>query len=939
MIRRFTGSECMWIRLVTLACCFALTTVAVGADRVAWTSSRIVGSPDPPKPFSVQRVYPKLSFDQPVELMALGDTGKMMLLEVDGKLYTFDDDQASSRADLAIDLKPRIDNFRRAFGFGVHPNFDENRSIFVAYAGGPVARADGTRLSRFRVSDEEPLTVDPESEQILLTWPSGGHNGCAIRFDSKGLLYFSLGDGARPFPPDEYDVSQDLTDLRATICRIDVDRPDGERPYSIPPDNPFVDLQLRQGGTARPEIWAYGFRNPWRFTVVPETDQVLCGDVGWELWELVHDVRSGGNYGWSITEGPQPIRSDIEVGPTPISAPLVAYPHAVGQSVTGGIVYRGTTHEDLRGVYLYGDYVTGLLWGLRQDANGVSWNPVLAETGLAIITFAESRQHEALIVDFAGGIYQLVENPSATRPSDFPRQLSETGLFASTPARKPAPGVIPYDVVARSWENGAATEFLLAIPGTASIRINQRQRSWRYPKGTVFAKTLLRHSQPEETQILHFNGIDWQPYSYLWNDDHTDADLVGPEGLAASEVGDHSAGKRSSPPRSIQNRAQCRACHSRQNGGAVGFTLENLDRDGQLERFVDWGVLDRRAPKGWNIASMVDPGDESADLQQRARSYLAANCGHCHQRGGGGTVPMELSYSVALSETNAVNVAPTQGNFGLVDAKVIRPGDPYHSILYYRMATRGMGHMPKLRPGDNDTAGLQLVHDWIESMSDVAPASIPPTDPPSAADDTASALRLFTRLLSVPDQSEQRKIASEVATSANVVTSALFERFLPESQRRRRLGLNIDAPAILAMEGNAARGRSWLLSGQNSQCVNCHRLQGSGRSVGPDLDGIAAKRTKEQLLESILNPSKLVDPGFVSYAVLTDDGNIVTGLRISENENQIILRSADGKDHAIARDSIESIKTQTESLMPTGLAAEMTANELADLLEFLSSLR
>ena len=500
---------------------FELLSVDSISARTPWTTSRVVGSPDPPKPYHVERVYPKLEFRNPVELMPLGDTGRMVLLEVGGKLYTFVDDPNCSEADLAIDLNTQVDQFRRAFGFAVHPDFDDNRQVFIVYAGDPVARPDGTRLSRFTLSSTDPPTIDPSSEEVVLTWPSGGHNGCAIRFDSQGYLYFSAGDGARPFPPDEYDVSQDLSDLRSTICRIDVNRRSGDLPYAIPDDNPFIDLQ-----GARPEIWAYGFRNPWRFTIAPGTDEIYCGDVGWELWELVYNVKRGGNYGWSIVEGPQPIRSDIKPGPTPIRKPLVAYPHAIGQSVTGGHVYRGKEHRDLDGAYLYGDYVTGLLWGLRHDGDEVTWNPVLAETGLAIITFAETREGEVLIVGYDGGIYRLVKNKLSDQPSTFPRRLSETGLFESTGSLTLAPGVYSYRPIVSAWQDGATSQFVVGVPGTESIRINRQQRNWQYPAGTVFAKTLSRGSRRWETQLLHFDGINCHPYSYLWNDEQTDAQLV-----------------------------------------------------------------------------------------------------------------------------------------------------------------------------------------------------------------------------------------------------------------------------------------------------------------------------------------------------------------------------------------------------------------------------
>ncbi len=941
--------HCMRFVRLSITLFVALLSTIAAAERVPWTTSRVTGSPDPPKEYHVQRVYPKLQFDQPVELMSLAETGKMMLLEVGGKLYTFDDDPECAKADLAIDLSPLIDGFQRAFGFAVHPRFSENRQVFVAYAGGPVARPDGTRLSRFVVSSESPYRIAAESEEVLLTWPSGGHNGCAIRFDSAGLLYFSAGDGARPYPPDEYDVGQDLSDLRSTICRIDVDKRDGERPYSIPQDNPFIDTRLASGKPARAEIWAYGLRNPWRFTIAPETDRIFCADVGWELWELVFDVRRGGNYGWSIFEGPQPIRSDITRGPTPISKPLVAYPHTVGQSITGGVVYRGDEHPQLRGTYLYGDFVSGLLWGLRPSENQVTWNPVLAETGLKIITFAESRDHEVLVLDHGGGIYKLAKNPAVGKSNHFPRQLSETGLFASTRSLEPASGVIAYTLAATAWQDGATSEFAIAVPGNETIQVNRNQRSWKYPSGTVFAKTLSLdvNSQKRrlETQILHFDGVNWQPYSYVWNDDQSDAELVAASGLK-KEL--RSADSPHSASWSIHHRTQCRSCHSRQSGGAIGFTLANLDRpspfdanQNQIDSLVAAGILSRRAPKDWNVATMADPGDRRASLEHRVRSYLAVNCAHCHCRGGGGTVPLDLTFSKPSDQINAIDFVATQGTFGIDDAMVIRPGDPYRSVLFYRMATSGTGHMPKLWSRDNDKVGLNLVHDWIRSLpSDAPPGNGKSVDATGTISDTTSSLRLFSRLMfDGRNEDAPASIVTTAGSSRNPLTAALFERFLPPEQRKKRLGQLINPKEILAIAGDGVRGREKFFATESGQCTACHRLLGSGRSVGPDLDGIAIKRTRKQLLDSILDPSQQVEPAFLGHMVLTDDGNVITGLKIEDSEDHLLIRQANGEDVRIANIEIESIKVQTQSLMPSGLAAEMTAQELADLLAFLCSLK
>ncbi|MCP4892037.1 MAG: c-type cytochrome [Planctomycetaceae bacterium] len=924
----------MHLRVILLTMLSLLTGFSNAADRVPWTTSNVVGSPEPPRPFHVSRVYPRLRFNQPVELMPLGKTNRMMMLEVGGKLWTFVDDPTTEQADLAIDLKPLIDNFTQSYGFAIHPNFDNNRQVFIAYAGGPKAREDGTRLSRFALSEDSPPTIDPASEEVLLTWPSGGHNGCAIRFDSKGLLYFSAGDGARPYPPDEYDVSQDLSDLRSTICRIDVDHAQADKAYRIPEDNPFI-------GTpgARPEIWAYGFRNPWRFTIDPVSDRMLVGDVGWELWEMIYDVQRAGNYGWSIHEGPQPIRSDIEPGPTPIQKPVVAYPHTVGQSVTGGVIYHGDQFTDLSGAYLYGDYVTGLLWGWQDESAGATWNPVLAETGLKIITITTNRAEEVLIVDYDGGIYELIRNPDRNQQNSFPQTLSSTGLFASTETLEPAPGVFRYELVAQSWQGRVSKDFVVAIPGTETINISRQRRNWKYPTGTVFANTISRPADnPQdpplrlETQLLHFDGMSWQPYSYAWDEQQRDAKLVPETGMTIRLTADDQ-------PWPITSRSQCRACHARQSGGAIGFSLENLP-DPMVQRFVSNGILNNTAPNGWGLQKMVDPAKETEDIHQRARSYLAANCAHCHRRGGGGTVPLDLVYSLPTTDINALDVVPTQGDFGIHDAKVIRPGNPYESVLYYRLATSGSGRMPKIWSRDNDTAGLKLIHDWIASLDANRFAQLSndsTTTTPTQA--TTDALQHFATLINLAEADAESLAEDTSQHATSPIITGIFERFLPANQRRKRLGALIDADEILALPGDPKRGREWFFDSQQGQCVSCHRLQGGGRSVGPDLDGIAVKRSREQLLESLLDPSKTIEPAFQSFAVLTDTGTVVTGLKVAETDSHWTLRQADGKDIHIARETIESSKPQTQSLMPTGLAAEMTAEELADLLAFLQSLK
>jgi putative heme-binding domain-containing protein len=533
----------------------------------------------------------------------------------------------------------------------------------------------------------------------------------------------------------------------------------------------------------------------------------------------------------------------------------------------------------------------------------------------------------------------LVKNKMSDQPSAFPRRLSETGLFAATSTLTPAAGVHSYQPIVSAWQDGATSNFVVGIPGAESIRINRQQRNWDYPAGTVFAKTLSRDSRRLETQLLHFDGINWHPYSYLWNEEQTDARLVEHAGTTLKYQASQHTEVAEDKSWAVLNRAQCRACHSRQNGGAVGFTLENLAAD-QVNRFVEDGVLDRRAPEGWNIAKMVDPHNPRADLEARARSYLAANCAHCHRRGGGGTVPMDLAYSTSPDEFRAIDVEPTQGAFGMDDARVICPGDPYRSTLFYRLATSGTGHMPKVWTRDNDVDGLMLVHDWIRSLAPNPSDSATSDSAEGQSNGTSEALRRFAHLLRLDaDDAGRLERARLAVAEGDAVSSALFERFLPPGERRKRLGNQIDTESILAMQGNARRGQSRFLEAAAQQCNLCHRVGGQGRSVGPDLDGIGSKRTARELLESLLEPSKVIDPKYTNHLVVTDDGRVVSGLLVEEDDQWLVVRSADGKDQRIARETIESRRLQRESVMPQGLAAEMTADELADLLAYLTSLK
>ena len=339
---------------------------------------------------------------------------------------------------------------------------------------------------------------------MILEWPTGGHNGGCIRFGPDGYLYLATGDGSGI--ADELQTGQKIDDLLGAILRIDVDRPSGEKPYSIPGDNPFVNR-----ADARGEIWSFGHRQIWKFSFDPPNGRLWAGEVGQDLWEMLYLIRRGGNYGWSVQEGSHPFRPERPRGPGDFEKPIVEQPHSDFRSITGGYVCRSDRLPELKGAYLYGDYDTGRVWLLRYDGDAdgqvgkVVEHRQLATTQVRLVEFAQDTAGEVYLVDFAGGgLHRLVPVPPATTTAPFPRKLSETGLFASTKDHTPAKGLIPYSVNAPLWSDGAEKDRFLALPGNSQIEMDAvvyphgptyPDRGWRFPDGTVLVKTFsLAHA-------------------------------------------------------------------------------------------------------------------------------------------------------------------------------------------------------------------------------------------------------------------------------------------------------------------------------------------------------------------------------------------------------------------------------------------------------------
>ena len=956
-------------------------------SRVPWTTSRVHGSPEPPMPFRVQRAYPKLTFKAPLEVAFDARSHRVFIAEQAGKLYSFVDDPAVDHADLLADLPKDVLNIDKvqyargvsnAYGFALDPDFGRNRYIYVCYvldlawphsAGVMTPKnQNGSRVSRFTVTDTNPPRIDPKTEQVLASWFAGGHNGGCVRFGPDGYLYFSAGDGGDPDPPDPFSTGQDISDLLCSVLRIDVRHPGADgKPYSIPADNPFVKTP-----GARPEVFAYGLRNPWRFGFDRTTGKLWVGDVGWELWESIFCAKPGTNCGWSITEGPNPVHPNGARGPTPITKPAFSLSHAEACSITGGYVYHGSKLKALEGQYIFGDWQTSRVWSAACKGDQLEPYKQIAQTDLRIVSFGERPDGEPVIVDHGGGgLWELAPNESSEKPSDFPHKLSETGIFSKLTPPTPAAGVMPFSVKAPQWLDGAAAERWVATPNAEQVFWGKNvwgddRVSW--PTDSVLARTITLEGRRIETQLLHWDGLQWQAYTYAWNDRQTDAELV-PQGGSQKlmEVTDATmpGGKRKQLWQ-YQSRAQCLTCHNVWNNFTLAFDLPQLDReqdfngvrDNQIRTFKHLGLLvSTPPPKGDRAAdlsapSLVDPRDTSDSLEKRARSYLAVNCSSCHRFGGGGAALFDVRAELSAERMNLIDARPNLGAFGIEDARLVCSGDPDRSVVVFRMSKLGRGRMPHIGSNVVDVAGVGLIREWIQSLGgatkpakDLEALVNPKASPGSAKPVVAQLMSSTSGALLLLDLVERHKLAPSVeavvralgVTSTDETTRDLFRAFDPNADSVERLGTNPDVAALLARSGDPKHGREVFFgAGAQGLCARCHKIENVGGDFGPDLTHIATKYNKHDLLDNILNPSKSIAEGYTTYVIRTKSGDLFTGLIVERTSDHLTIRDAQLKTTRIALADVDRNVAQTVSSMPDGMLADLTLEQAADLLAFLA---
>jgi hypothetical protein len=367
--------------------------------------------------FVIDRIFTNLSFTQPVDLQHSGDgTNRIFIVSQAGRIFVFENVPAVTSADTFLDVSDRIlsGGEQGLLGLAFHPDYRDNGYFFVHYIA-PSPRRNV--ISRFEVSTENPDSADTDSEIVILTvnQPLTNHNGGQIAFGPDGYLYISIGDGGGSGDPGNN--AQDRTNMLGSILRIDIDNPDEDRQYSIPSDNPFV------GNTDgwKEEIYAYGLRNTWRFSFDPETGWLYGGDVGQSAREEINIIESGKNYGWNIMEGSSCYPPGTVCDTTGLTLPIYEYQWGVqGRSVTGGYVYLG--------IYFFGDYMFGNVWGLYYDGsskvNNVDFFGQLTEGQTVMIS--------SFGLDEEGELYILGYNTGNIYSVRFTGSVEETGAVPET---------------------------------------------------------------------------------------------------------------------------------------------------------------------------------------------------------------------------------------------------------------------------------------------------------------------------------------------------------------------------------------------------------------------------------------------------------------------------------------------------------------------------
>ncbi len=766
-VRRFAAS--LRVAVATTAWLVCAPDCAVALDRPA--AEPFLGLPENPAlasatPWDVEVAYPNLEFDDPVFVLAEPGANRLWVAEREGRIVSFEDDAAATGLRVVLDLRDATlgDGDSGMLSLAFHPDYGEAGAggegrVFVAYA--RIEPDDETAPLRFRLSrfdvDRGTGVADPSSETILIeqvdqhVW----HQGGALFFHPvDGFLYVSVGDegGGRCIFNNCQRIDNDLFSgvLRLDVdCRPGVSHPPPRQPktgttagYCIPDDNPFVGVP----GVLE-EFYALGLRSPHRMTHDPVDDLVWIGEVGQTGREEIDVLAPAANFQWNVMEGTIPFVNAPPAPENPIGVwtpPVLDYDRETGGTVIGGYVYRGRALPALEGRYVYGDFLNGRIWAL-QYARGAGGVTVLSNEEIVrtrfrgrtdgITSFGLDRDGEILVLTLGerARLHRIV--PSRPDGGELPATLSQAHLFEDLATLDPVDALVPYDVRVPLWSDGTFKRRWVAVPSGQTIGYSAR-RPWGFPDGSVFVKHFelaTDAAKPDERRRLETRvlvrraGGGVYGVTYRWRDDGSDADLVlasRTQDLVVRDAGGVQRVQRYLYP----GPSDCEACHAGQAGPVLGLRARQFasptGEGDQLEAFAAAGFFDV-GPSGLSreaIPPYAALADVGAPAELRVRSYLDANCAHCH---GGQDLDRSLwdaRITTPLHHQGIVLGEPL-GDYGSEAFRIVAPGDPDHSAMWLRTATTAAGlRMPPLARSERDEEFLGVLAGWIAGLD---PADLP----------------------------------------------------------------------------------------------------------------------------------------------------------------------------------------------------------------------
>ncbi len=733
--------------------------------------------------WQLEEPMPELEILSPIKIVPLGNEGELLVLSKGGEVYIINPEEQSKK--LVLDIKDRTFKLGDAgsVGMALHPSFGNpdkpnKQEIYVYYKTKPdveVFSSKGyNRLSKFKWKSEIEQ-FDSASEEILIQQydRSEWHDGGGMFFGSDGFLYLSVGDEGR----EQYqkDSNQRLDGgFFGGILRIDIDnapskshpirrqpKPNAEpvdnwgatfsQGYSIPNDNPW----LNPDGSILEEFVVLGIRSPYSMHLDEITGDIWLADVGSDKREEINIATIGDNLQWPYMEGKLP--SEIHFKPNPFIGNerevYFEYERDIGTCVIGGGVYRNDYFSELNEKYLFADFTAKKIMALSKTGsnNDPEFEVLLNNLTAQPVELPTKPRISGLHIQEDGNIFVTIYGESAETPSkifqlkrvsevkDPPSKLSELGVFDDLLTLKVKEGIIPYDINAPLWSDGAIKKRWIALSNDGNFNLPEEkiryssEQNWEFPPGTVFIKhfelplTIPPSDKTAKLETRFFiigKGGKGYGLTYKWNDAGTEAFLLGggsSKEFEISENGEHTYTQVWDFP----SRDQCITCHNDNAEYILGVKTHQLNKDfnyefldkkmNQLEYLNQNKVFNKDIGYAGFELKSYPITDESVDLEKRIRSYLDANCASCHQEGGIPDINLDFRYTNDSNIRNYIDF-PTTSHASISGRSIIELGDHMESELWVRDDSSDDNKMPPIGRNMADQVYVDSLAKWIDNL-------------------------------------------------------------------------------------------------------------------------------------------------------------------------------------------------------------------------------